>query len=70
MHAIRQASDLLPYLPRFRELFADLPNTVAQMKLVVTNVPLGDVECVTATVVKVDTPMWYLRIPKGTNLPL
>ncbi|KAI9820336.1 MAG: hypothetical protein M1827_005958 [Pycnora praestabilis] len=50
----RQPSDLLPYLPTFRGLFAGLPKSAAQMKLRTINIPLSDIEGVTKTIVKID----------------
>ncbi|KAL8671778.1 MAG: hypothetical protein Q9168_003725 [Polycauliona sp. 1 TL-2023] len=47
-------SSLLPYLPKFRELFAPLPNTIAEMEIKITKVALTDVECFTKTIVKID----------------
>ena len=61
----RQASDLLPYLPKFRHLFGSLPQNWADMSLRVTSIPLVDLECVTTTTVKVRGPTWYLRVKKG-----
>lgn len=63
----RQESDLLPYLPRFRYLFAPLPRNPSEMQLNAVFVPLMDVECVTGTTVKVKGPVWYLKIKKGID---
>src|SRR6266498_1136215 len=61
----RQQSDLLPFLPELRHLFAPLPQNTTDLDLRVKNVPLADVECVTNTVVKFDGPPWYLKIRPG-----
>lgn len=61
----RHPSDLLPYLPTFRLLFAKLPTEVAEMALKVLKVPLNDIDSVTKTVVQVRGPIWHLRIKKG-----
>ena len=50
----REASDLLPYLPKFRGFFAGLPKTMAEMELKVVRVSLVDIDCITRTIVKVD----------------
>ena len=50
----RKASDLLPYLPRFRKLFTGLPQSVAEMESRITQVALGDIDCITRTMVKID----------------
>ena len=49
----RHSSDLFPYLPRFRPLFATLPTEVAEMELMVIKVPLSDIESLLNYVVKV-----------------
>lgn len=49
----REASDLLPYLPTFRRLFAPLPSRIVEMDLKVVKVPLNDIELFTKTIVKV-----------------
>jgi len=51
--ASRHASDLLPYLPKFRRLFTPLPNKKGSLRLRVASVPLSDVECITQTTLKV-----------------
>ena len=63
----RHPSDLLPYLPRFRQFFAKLPTEVAEMELKVLKIPLGDVEAVIGTTVKVRGPVWLLHIKKGID---
>ncbi|KAJ5172571.1 hypothetical protein N7492_005164 [Penicillium capsulatum] len=60
----RHASDILPFLPRFRGFFRALPESSAQMHLKVCKVPLQDLLCVTNTVVKANGPIWYLNIKK------
>ncbi|KAK6386210.1 Antiviral helicase ski2 [Exophiala oligosperma] len=52
--AQRSTKDLLPYLPRFRRMYAPLPDKPAKVKQSVTQVLLDDVQCVTQTLVKVD----------------
>ena len=51
----RSASDLLPCLPQFRCFFNALPQSMAEMDFKVSQVPLGDLDCITKTMVKVDT---------------
>lgn len=63
-NASRNSSDLLPYVRQCRGFFTPLPSTAAQMSLQVLKVPVNDIECVTKTVLKVKTPMWYLKIKK------
>ena len=64
---IRTSSDLLPYVPRFRKFFTDLPQTVSQMNLKAMKVPITEIECVTKTMVKVPGPTWYLKINEGID---
>jgi antiviral helicase SKI2 len=61
----RHPSDILPFLPTFRHLFGLLPDRATDMTLKTCRIPLGDVECVTNTLVKVGGPIWYLNIKKG-----
>lgn len=68
--AKRQASDLLPYLPVLRSLFARLPYETSEMKLRTASIPLSDVECITKAIIKVRGPLWTLRIRKGINTSL
>ena len=63
--ANRQSSDLLPYLPRFRHLFAPLPTTASQAKAMVSHVSLDDVEAVTQTSIKVRGPPWTIQFSPG-----
>lgn len=63
----RHPSDLLPYLPKFRGFFAKLPTEGAQMELKVLEIPLGDVDAITDTIVKGRGPTWLLNIKKGIN---
>jgi len=51
--ASRRTSDLLPYLPEFRQMFTPLPSRKGLLRLHVASVPLSDVECITQTVLKV-----------------
>ena len=55
----RHLTDLLPYLPDFRHLFAALPTEVAEMELKILKVPISDIDCLTKTVVQVRGPIWY-----------
>lgn len=64
---IRNATELLPYLPRYRQFFVALPTEVAEMELRVLKVPLSDILAVTGTIVKVKGPTWYLGIKKGND---
>ena len=66
----RQSSDLLPYAPKMKRFFHSLPKTVAEMTIKPIKIPLADVEAVTKTVVKVGTPMWYLKIEKGIGVSI
>ncbi|KAI9830443.1 MAG: hypothetical protein M1819_005695 [Sarea resinae] len=50
----RKPSDLLPYLPVFRQSFSELPNSVSEIELRSAFIPLGDVECISKTLVKID----------------
>ncbi|KAI4290502.1 MAG: hypothetical protein L6R35_000226 [Caloplaca aegaea] len=50
----RVASDLLPYVPGFREFFSPPPARIAKAEMKIVRVPLTDVECFTKTVVKAD----------------
>ncbi|PWY74576.1 antiviral helicase [Aspergillus sclerotioniger CBS 115572] len=60
----RHPSDILPFLPRFKQLLQSLPTRAADMALKTYKVPLLDLECVTNTVVKLGGPIWYLNIKK------
>ncbi|KAK2738364.1 hypothetical protein FQN55_000572 [Onygenales sp. PD_40] len=64
VQATRQPSDILPCLPVFRHLFSPLSSDPQQMVLKTYKIPLEDLECVTATVVKIGGPTWYLNIKK------
>jgi antiviral helicase SKI2 len=61
----RHPSDILPFLPKFRSFFQQLPSSAANMHLKVCKIPLSDLECVTNTLVKLGGPIWYLNIKKG-----
>ncbi|KAJ5569779.1 uncharacterized protein N7459_009209 [Penicillium hispanicum] len=63
----RHPSDILPFLPIFRNLFQELPSNAASMHLKVNKIPLTDLECVTNTQVKVGGPIWYLNIKKEAS---
>jgi len=54
----------LPFLPIFRNLFRPLPSCAADMNLKTCRIPLGDVETVTNTIIKIGGPIWYLNIKK------
>ncbi|KAJ5105562.1 hypothetical protein NUU61_002909 [Penicillium alfredii] len=60
----RHPSDILPFLPKFRQFFQSLPAVSAKMHLRVCKIPLSDLECVTNTQVKLGGPIWYLNIKK------
>lgn len=64
LNPIREASDLLPYVPRFRRFFAALPTKVTDMNMRVVKVPLNDIEIFTRTTVKVGAP----RLRAGKTL--
>ena len=68
--AKRSASDLLPYLPNLRMMFAPLPTHASRVKYRISQVLLDDVECVTQTVIKVRGPHWFIKIPKGNTYSL
>ncbi|KAJ5804965.1 hypothetical protein N7474_010852 [Penicillium riverlandense] len=60
----RHPSDILPFLPKFRPFFQQLPSSSANMHLKTCKIPLADLECVTNTQVKLGGPIWYLNIKK------
>ncbi|KAL8873947.1 MAG: hypothetical protein Q9174_000666 [Haloplaca sp. 1 TL-2023] len=51
---VREASDLLPFIPQFRQYFAPLPKGIPEMDMKAVRVPLHDIEAFTQTVLKVD----------------
>ena len=53
LNRVREPSDLLPYLPRFRRFFTPLPSKMAEMDIKVIKIPLKDIESFTRTTVKV-----------------
>ena len=63
----RHSSDLLPYLRRYRKMFAPLPTDFATMDLNMVKVPLSDIEALLNHSVKVRGPQWYLKIKKGID---
>lgn len=65
----RHSSDLLPYLPRYRKMFAPLPDDFASMDMNIVKVPLADMEALLDYNVKVRGPLWYLKIKKGISRP-
>lgn len=52
--AARSSSDILPYIPQFRQFFSPLPQKRSELRLRATTVPLADVECITQTIIKSD----------------
>lgn len=62
----RQPSDLLPFLGAFARFFRRLPATSADIKFRMATVPLGDLECVTKTIMKVQQPFIFLRLKAKT----
>jgi antiviral helicase SKI2 len=48
----RDSTDLLPYLPKFRTMFTQLPQLRKHIANKVVYVPVGDIECVTNTMTK------------------
>lgn len=64
----RFPSDILPYMPVFREYFHPLPTSPENMVLKSCKVPIANLECVTSTTVRVGGPTWCLNIHKGPLL--
>ncbi|KAL2834288.1 armadillo-type protein [Aspergillus cavernicola] len=60
----RHPSEILPFLPAFRQFLTPLPSRTADMSLKVFKIPITDIECVTNTIVKLTGPTWYLNIKK------
>ena len=56
----RHPSDLLPYLPKTRPLFAKAITGIAETDFKVLQIALSDIESVTKTVVQVRGPVWHL----------
>lgn len=48
----RDSTDLLPYLPKFRKQFTPLPQSKKHISTKTLLIPIGDLECVTKTLVK------------------
>ncbi|KAH8816828.1 NUC185 domain-containing protein [Xylogone sp. PMI_703] len=48
----RDSTDLLPYLPKYREMFTKLPQSKKHISTKTLHIPVGDLECVTKTIVK------------------
>ncbi|EPE35389.1 P-loop containing nucleoside triphosphate hydrolase [Glarea lozoyensis ATCC 20868] len=48
----RDSTDLLPYLPKFRKSFTKLPQAKKHIATRTYQVPIGDIECLTRTVLK------------------
>lgn len=63
----RHPSDILPFLPKMRYFFQQLPPNAPSMHLKSCKIPITDLECVTNTLVKLGGPIWYLNIKKGTS---
>lgn len=49
---LRDSTDLLPYLPKYRKMFTPLPQFKKHISTKTFQVPVTDVECVTGTIVK------------------
>ncbi|KAL4871949.1 hypothetical protein BDV12DRAFT_183499 [Aspergillus spectabilis] len=60
----RHPSEILPFLPAFREFLTPLPSRAVDMTLKIFKIPITDIECVTNTNVKLSGPAWYLNIKK------
>ncbi|KAL9604376.1 MAG: hypothetical protein Q9219_000564 [cf. Caloplaca sp. 3 TL-2023] len=54
LNPVRETSDLLPYLPKFRKFFAPIPSKISEMELKTVKVPLNDIETFTNTIIKVN----------------
>ncbi|KAL8735712.1 MAG: hypothetical protein Q9181_002715 [Wetmoreana brouardii] len=54
LNPVREANELLPYIPKFRPFFAALPRNMAEMDIKVLKVPLTDIEAITRTILKTD----------------
>lgn len=63
----RHPSDLLPYLPRYRQFYSPLPKEVAEMELKICKIPLGDIDALTETTVNHKRPTWTFGVKKGRN---
>ncbi|RDL41608.1 p-loop containing nucleoside triphosphate hydrolase [Venustampulla echinocandica] len=48
----RDSTDLLPYLPKFRHLFTNLPQFRKHIGFRTLQIPAADIECLTGTIVK------------------
>ena len=64
---IHDPSNILPYLPKFRPLFPNLPTETAEMEFKVLNIPLSYIDSVTKTVVQVSGTAWHLRVQEGID---
>ena len=64
----RQSSDLLPFVPEFTPFLTALPKTPAEISLKPVKIPLGDVECITKTMVKVRRQFKYIKVEGVTNI--
>lgn len=53
--------DLVPYLEAFAQLFAPLPKKFSEFSLRIAIVPIGEIECVTRTLLRVDQPLTLLN---------
>ncbi|KAF2097937.1 antiviral helicase [Rhizodiscina lignyota] len=57
----REPSDAMPYLASYARWFASLPKTLKDLKYSIAVVPVRDIECLTRTVIKVDSPLKTLH---------
>ena len=63
----RHSSDMLPYLPRYRSMFAGLPTDPAEMELRQLRIPLIDIEAILSHIVKDNGPPWHMNMHKGKH---
>ncbi|GAB7361926.1 hypothetical protein MBLNU230_g1964t1 [Neophaeotheca triangularis] len=61
----RQDADFLPYLPRFRRRFVDMPQIEGHMHLRLSMVPLEDIEALTSSHVQVDVSAIQRKDPEA-----
>lgn len=66
--AKRQNADLLPYLPRFRRRFIELPQSDTEMKLRLAVISFSDIECLTATTLQVDVSGIQSKDPEAMKV--
>lgn len=53
--------DLVPYLEAFAQLFQPLPHKFSELSLKIAIVPIGEIECVTRTLLRVEQPLTLLN---------